>query len=166
MTHTFTLRNIHQDEALQAAEIERICFPPEEACSSKHMKERVMNASELFLTAVDNETDKIAGFINGISTNEEKLRDAFYTDISLHNPDGRNIMILGVDVLPEYRHHGLARTMTHDYQKQARQKGYSMLVLTCLEEKVGMYHKFGFTDHGISESAWGNVTWHEMTYKL
>lgn len=31
----FEFRNIEQGEAEQSAEIERICFPPNEACSEK-----------------------------------------------------------------------------------------------------------------------------------
>lgn len=166
MTNTFTFRNIHPEEVREASEIEKICFPPEEACSLEHMTERVKHAPDLFLTAFDKESGKMAGFINGISTNEDKLRDAFYTDISLCDPDGRNIMILGVDVLPQYRHQGLARKMMHLYQKQAYEKNYHKLVLTCLEGKVEMYQKFGFKDNGISDSEWGRETWHEMVYLL
>ena len=33
----FEFRNIKQNEAEEAAEIERICFPPNEACSKKHL---------------------------------------------------------------------------------------------------------------------------------
>lgn len=45
----FEFRNISQDEVDQAIAIEQICFPPNEACSPKAMKERVAAASELFL---------------------------------------------------------------------------------------------------------------------
>ena len=41
-----------------------------------------------------------------------------------------------------------------------------MLVLTCLEEKVGMYEKMGFKDQGMSQSSWGGESWHEMTCML
>ena len=34
----FEFRNIEQGEAEQAAEIERICFPPNEACSEKNSR--------------------------------------------------------------------------------------------------------------------------------
>lgn len=37
----------------------------------------------------------MAGFVNGIATKESKLRDEFFTDESLHDPDGPNVMILG-----------------------------------------------------------------------
>lgn len=44
----FEFRNIRSDEAEQAAEIEQICFPPNEACSRKSMYERVEKAPEFF----------------------------------------------------------------------------------------------------------------------
>ena len=33
----------------------------------------------------------------------------FFTDITLHDPAGENVMILGLDVLPSYRGQGIAR---------------------------------------------------------
>lgn len=63
----FEFRNIRPEEAEQAAEIERICFPPNEACSREMMLDRVAKAPELFLVAVDKDTGKIAGLLNGIS---------------------------------------------------------------------------------------------------
>ena len=74
----FEFRNIRPEEADQAAQIEQICFPPNEACSEKMMKERVLTAPEFFLVAVDKETGKIAGFLNGLATDEEALRDEFF----------------------------------------------------------------------------------------
>ena len=85
----FEFRNIEQGEAEQAAEIERICFPPNEACSEKNMCDRVRDISELFLVAVDKGNGKIAGFLNGLATDEPKLRDEFFTDAGLHNPTGK-----------------------------------------------------------------------------
>ncbi len=49
----YTFRNIRQEEAEQAAEIEQVCFPPNEACSAQHMRERIAKAPEMFLVAVD-----------------------------------------------------------------------------------------------------------------
>ena len=49
----FEFRNIRIDEADQAAEIEQICFPPNEACSREHMMDRVLHAPDLFPVAVD-----------------------------------------------------------------------------------------------------------------
>lgn len=53
------------------------------------MKERIGVTPELFLVAVDKTTGKLAGFLNGIATDEEKFRDEFFTDASLNNPKGK-----------------------------------------------------------------------------
>lgn len=162
----FIFRDIEVSETQQAVSIEQICFPPHEACSAKSMAERIAEIPELFLVAVDESTGKIAGFFNGIATDEESFRDEFFTDISLHRPDGKSVMLLGLDVLPEYRGHGLARELVRRYAERERKKGRKYLVLTCLEDKVEMYKKMGFADHGIANSTWGNEQWHEMRYVI
>ncbi len=162
----FEFRNIKPSETDQAVNIEQICFPPNEACSEKNMKDRIVRASELFMVAVDKKTGKIAGFINGLSTDESTFRDEFFTTPELYNPAGENIMILGLDVLPEYRGNGLARALVSNYIKKADKAGKKALLLTCLESKVEMYRKFGFTDRGIANSTWGGEEWHEMIYTM
>ena len=97
----FEFRSVRVNEAEEVAEIEKICFPPHEVCSKKDMFERVEHAPELFLVAVDKETGTIAGFLNGLATDEEAFRDEFFTDITVHNPEGKNIFLLGLDVRPE-----------------------------------------------------------------
>ena len=47
LTERFEFRSIHQDEANQAVLIEQICFPPNEACSEKNMKDRIAMAPDL-----------------------------------------------------------------------------------------------------------------------
>ncbi len=163
LTARFEFRNIRADEADQAVLIEQICFPPNEACSEKHMKDRIANAPELFLVAVDKETGKLAGFLNGLATNEYSFRDEFFTDANLHYPDGKNIMLLGLDILPEYREQGLARELMYQYMRRERENNRKMLLLTCLQSKVKMYKKFGFVDKGMANSTWGGEEWHEMS---
>lgn len=162
----FEFRNIRQDEAGQAVAIEQVCFPPNEACSERAMKERIATAPELFFVAIDKETGKLAGFLNGIATDESRFRDEFFTDISLHKSDGKVIMLLGLDVLPEYRGQGLGRELVYGYLKREREKCRQEVILTCLQPKVKMYKKFGFVDRGISDSIWGGEEWHEMSYTL
>ena len=161
----FEFRNIKQDEAEEAAEIERICFPPNEASAKKHMKDRVAGIADLFLVAIDKENEKMAGFLNGLATDDEILKDEFFTDASLHNPEGKNVMLLGLDVLPEYRSQGLARELVRRYLERECGRGRKEIILTCLESKVAMYEKFGFKDKGIAQSTWGGEEWHEMGVK-
>jgi len=155
----FVFRTIRQEEAEQAVLIEAICFPPNEMCKREHMLPRIAAAADFFWVAEDRTTGRIAGFINGIATDETAFRDEFFTDASLHNPEGKNIMILGVDVLPEYRGQGLARKLVQSYAMLMQGR---RLVLTCLDRLVPMYTKFGFRDLGDSASVWGGERWHEM----
>lgn len=162
----FEFRNVKAEEADQTIAIENICFPPNEACSPKSMVERAAKAQDTFLVALDKETGRIAGFLNGIATDEDVFRDEFFTDITLHNTAGKNIMLLGLDVLPEYRGRGLAREIMERYLKREQERGRKRVVLTCLDEKVRMYEKMGYKDCGISGSVWGGEQWHDMEYIL
>lgn len=166
LTVKFVFRNIHPSETDQAVIIEQICFPPNEACSEKNMKDRIERAPELFLVAVDKETGKIAGFLNGLATDESEFRDEFFTSADLYNPNGKNIMLLGLDVLPEYRRQGLATELVRKYAERERANNRQKLILTCLQSKVEMYKKMGFLDDGIANSTWGGEEWHEMSMFL
>lgn len=162
----FLFRDIRPEEASQAAGIEQICFPPHEACSRQAIEKRIARAAAFFLVAEDRETGRLAGFLNGLATGEERFRDEFFTDAGLHDPEGGQVMLLGLDVLPEYRGQGLARALVQEYVRRERERGGRFLVLTCLEEKVEMYRKLGFVDRGLANSSWGGETWHEMAYAI
>ena len=159
-------RDIKPHEAEQAAEIEEICFPPNEACSRSMMIERVAKVPELFLVAVDKSTGKLAGFFNGIATNEEKFRDEFFTDADLNEPEGKCVMLLGLDVLPEYRGQGLARELVYRYLRRESERGRKKVILTCLDNKIKMYEKMGFHNDGISASVWGGEVWYDMSQEV
>lgn len=158
----FEFRSIRPGEAEEAAEIEQVCFPPNEACSREMMLRRIEKAPELFLVAIERKTGKIAGFLNGLATDEERLRDEFFTDTSLYSPGGKNVMLLGLDVLPAYRGQGLASAIMSEYKRREREKVRERLVLTCLPEKIPMYEKMGFRNLGLSQSVWGGEQWYEM----
>ena len=166
LNSAFEFRDIRPEEAGQAAEIEQICFPPNEACTAKMMNERIKTAPEQFLVAADKTTGKIAGFLNGLVTDEYIFQDKFFCDASLHNPKGENIMLLGLDVLPEYRGRGLASAIVARYMSREKSRGRKLAILTCLESKVKMYEKMGFYSHGLADSSWGGEQWYEMIYMI
>ncbi|MCD8154989.1 MAG: GNAT family N-acetyltransferase [Clostridiales bacterium] len=166
LNEKYAFRCIRPEEAEQAAEIEEICFPPNEACTREMMLERAARRSEEFLVAVDKGSGRLAGFLNGLATTETVFRDAFFMDAGLQDPKGNVVMLLGLDVLPEHRGQGLARELMRRYAQMERERGRECLVLTCLPDKVEMYRKMGFTDRGISNSTWGGEAWHEMTLCL
>lgn len=158
----YELRQVSLNDAEEATAVEAVCFPPSEACTLPIMKERISRAADTFLTAIDRETGKMVGFINGLCTNESSLRDELFTDTSLHDPNGENVMICSVAVLPQYRRQGIAREIMREFLCRQQELGKKQAILTCVPGKVSMYEKFGFTDRGKSESAWGGEEWHEM----
>lgn len=162
----FLIREIRPEEAEEAIRIEQICFPPNEACLPEQISKRAQTASELFLVAEDMQNGKLAGFLNGLATDEETFRDDFFLDAGLYQASGRNVMLLGLDVLPEYRRQGLATEIMKTYLEREKRKGRKKLILTCLEEKVTMYEKMGYIDLGIADSSWGGEEWHEMYYTM
>ena len=166
MNRKIIYRDILPGEAGQAADIEQVCFPPNEACSPQDMRARAAAAPELFLVAVDTETGRLAGFLNGLATKEEAFRDEFFTDASLYDPEGGNIMLLGLDVLPPYRKQGVASELMRRYAARETARGRRKLILTCLERLVPMYQHMGYEDLGLSASSWGGERWHEMQYLL
>lgn len=166
MKDTYIFRDILQEEADTAVRIEQICFPPHEACSEKHMKERIAKAPEMFMVAIHEESGEMAGFLNGLATDESVFRDEFFLDAELYNPKGAHVMLLGLDVLPKYRGQGLAKEIVNQYKMREKTKGRTSLILTCLDTKVSMYERMGFKDLGISASTWGNEEWHEMEILL
>lgn len=162
----FEFRDIRPEEAERAAEIEQIVFPANEAVMPDDVKEQAAVAPDLFLVAIDKATGEIAGFLNGIATNETEFRDEFFTDKSLHEPEGSNVMLLGLDVVPEYQHHGLGTEIMRQYCMREKARGRKRIVLTCLPRLVGMYTKMGFSDLGMSSSSWGGESWHEMEIRF
>jgi ribosomal protein S18 acetylase RimI-like enzyme len=166
MKRKYEYRSIAPEEADQTVTMEQICFPPNEACTKEQMLERMAKAPELCLVAVDESTGKLAGFLCGLATDEAVFQDEFFRDADRHDPRGKNIMLLGLEVLPEHRRQGIARELVRRYAERERQKGRQQLILTCLEDKVSMYEKMGFTDRGIASSTWGGEEWHEMSYQM
>lgn len=162
----FEFREIRPEEAGEAAQIEKACFPPNEACTEVMMRERAAKAPEVFLVAVDRKSGKMAGFLNGLATDEAHLRDEFFQNADLHAPEGENIMLLGLCVLPEYRRQHLATKIVSLYGERERARGRKKLILTCLDSRIRMYENMGFLDHGMSDSSWGGEKWHEMSLSL
>lgn len=157
----YSIRQILENEAELAENVELACFPPNEACILPIMKQRVEYARDLFLVAVD-ENENMIGIIDAIATNERHLKDEFFTDITLHDPSGKHCMILGLAVVPTWQKKGVAKALMKAFIES--QKCRDTIVLTCLESKVSLYKKLGYEDLGVSDSSWGGEEWHEMIY--
>lgn len=154
------IRLANSDDLTQIIEIENLCFPVAEAATEKQLRERFNVFGDCFLVA--EKDHKIVGFINGCATSLPCLPDELYHNVSLHVPCGSYQTVFGLDVLPEYRHHGIAGELLNALIHLAFQRGQKGIVLTCKDHLVGYYQKFGFIHQGVSASQHGGAKWNDM----
>ena len=144
--------------------IEATCFPLAEAAPREAFKERLKYYAGHFLIAFDGDTP--IGFIDGFVTDDEVLTDEMFADASLHNPNGVWQMIFGLNTLPEYRNRSVGGRLIETFIELAREENRKGLILTCKEEKIPYYAKFGFVNEGESMSDHGGAKWYQMRLEL
>lgn len=146
------------------AALERRCFPLAEAASEESLKRRLTYYPNHFWLLFDG--DILVSFIDGMVANDNVLTDEMFEKAELHQENGAWQMIFGVNTLPEYRRRGCAgqllRRVIDDAEKQ-RRKG---VILTCKEELVPYYARFGFWLEGLSPSCHGGAVWYQMLLPL
>ncbi|WP_028042172.1 GNAT family N-acetyltransferase [Candidatus Stoquefichus massiliensis] len=146
------------------ADIEKICFPKAEAATYDEFKERFDMFGECFLVAEDHH--QVIGFINGCCTNEPSLPDELYHNPALHQVNGLYQTVFGLDVLPDYRHQGVAGLLLNALITLSKERGKSGVVLTCKDYLIHYYEKFGFECLGKSASNHGGAKWNDMYLTL
>lgn len=155
-----SIRNAAPQDVEQIIRIEAVCFPPAEAAQPDDVRARYAAFPENFF--VYEQDGRIAGFINGCTTDAPELPDALYHDASLHHPDGAYQTVFGLDVLPEYRKHGIGGQLIRHYVAAARARGKKGVVLTCKDHMIRFYERAGFTCRGVSASSHGGAKWNDM----
>lgn len=146
----------------QIAAIEAVCFPAAEAASPQALERRLKTFPNHFWLL--EEDGRIVSFVNGMVTKQADLTDEMYEKESLHCEDGAWQMIFGVDTLPEKRKQGYAGKLLNYVISQAEKQGRKGVVLTCKEQLIPYYEKFGFRKEKLSESVHGGAVWYQMRY--
>ena len=140
--------------------LEQQCFPAAEAASRNAFSLRLHSFPECFWIAESG--GQITAMINGLTTDSRDLTDEMYDNSALYSADGAWLMLFGVATHPEYRKHGLAsRLMTHVIEEMKRNEK-SGIVLTCKEDLLPFYQRFGFVSEGVSSSVHGGAVWYQM----
>ena len=146
------------------SEIELKCFPLEEAATREAFEYRIQTFPTSFILAMLE--DKVVGHVNGCCTDLPLICDELFEKDGGHNPNGKNQMIFGLAVLPEYQRKGIAEKLMKSIILSAKSEGRESVVLTCKNQLVHYYEKFGFKSLGISESTHGGAVWYDMICKL
>ncbi len=158
------IRQVTPEDLDAVTHVETVCFPEAEAATRESLEQRIAAFPESFFVA--EKEGEIIGFINGCVTDERTIRDEMFEDVGLHNPNGAYQSIFGLDVLPEYQHHGLASRLMRHLIADAREKGRKGLILTCKNRLIGFYETFGYRSLGISASVHGGAVWYDMILEL
>lgn len=146
--------------------IEQVCFAKGERLTREILQQRFERVENSFLVACCPTSNEVIGYISGIHTKELHFKDAFFEDCYLHDPKGKQVMLLGLAVLPKYQKQGIGSALMTRYLQIKKQDGLHQVILTCLEDKISMYKKMGFLLKGPSRSSFGNKSYFEMSYDL
>ena len=161
----FSICRVNQSDLDELTAVEAVCFPKEEAATRESLAARLDAFGNWFFAAKD-ENGKIIGMIDGMATDEESIDDAMFEDASLHKPNGRVQTVFGLDVLPQWRHRGVAGALMDAFVEAAKQAGREKVTLTCKKRLIGMYEHFGFRLIGQARSEHGGAQWFDMDLDL
>ena len=155
------IRTASMKDLAAVTAVEAACFPANEAAQEKDFAARLAVYPDHFWL-LEEEDGTLVSFINGMVTDEPRLRDEMYEDAALHRVDGAWQMIFGVNTIPEYRRQGCAARVMNRVIADARARGRRGCVLTCKEALIHYYETFGFQSEGVSQSTHGGVVWYDM----
>lgn len=154
------IRKVSIGDLDAVAEVEARCFPEAEAATKSSLEQRIKTFSDSFFVA---EIDgKIIGFINGCITNEKTIYDELFGDANLNIPNGDYQAIFGLDVISEHRNQGIAAQLMNHMIEVSRLAGRKGVILTCKDNLIHYYSKFGFENKGVSKSEHGGSVWYDM----
>jgi ribosomal protein S18 acetylase RimI-like enzyme len=140
--------------------VEATCFPPSEAATKADFEARLRVYPNHFWLLEDH--GKLIGFINGMVTAQPTISDAMFKDAQLHNENGAWQTIFGVNTIPEYRRQGCAAKVMERVIRDAKVQGRKGCILTCKEQLIHYYEKFGYQNLGRSKSVHGGAVWYDM----
>ncbi len=155
------IRTATPAEAAAVAAVEAACFPPAEAATAAEIADRLAHYADHFWL-LEEDDGTLVSFVDGMVTDEPKLRDEMYENAALHDEDGAWQMIFGVNTLQAYRRRGCAAQLMERVIADARAQGRKGCVLTCKRPLVHYYARFGYVDEGVSGSVHGGAVWHDM----
>jgi ribosomal protein S18 acetylase RimI-like enzyme len=159
-TVPIVIRQASMADRDNCAAVERRCFPPAEAADPGSISRRIRVFPQGFLVALQG--DRIVGMVNSAATHKQDICDEAFKKMVGHDPDGGNMVIFSLAVLPECRRMGIARQLLTTFRQQSQAMQKSRILLICKSDLIDFYTKCGFRYGGVSASTHGGAQWHEM----
>ena len=157
------VRQVTKKDLNGCHEVESRCYTVEGAT-----RERIAKRIELFpqgfLVAEIN--GRVVGIINSCSTDKEDIADEELKEMVGHEPEGKNIIIFSLAVLPEFRKKGISKLLMTKFMAVSKELQKDRILLICKENLIEYYRNFGFAHAGKSKSKHGGFEWHELRLQL
>lgn len=154
------IRQVRMDDLDAVTRVEAVCFPQAEAATRDSFLQRIQTFPENFL--IGEKEGTIIGFINGCATNDITICDEMFETADYHRSDGVWQAVFGLDVVPQWQHHGVASRLMKALIQKAGEAGRKGLILTCKDSLIGFYESFGYRNLGVSASVHGGAVWYDM----
>ena len=154
------IRNANLNDLESLYNIETACFPANQAASLNTLSNRLKVFPQHFWLIEDN--GKILGFINGMITNNDTIRDEMFKNTDLHIENGKWQSVFGLAVLPQYQNKGYAGSLLNHLTNVSIKNNKLGIVLTCEAHLINYYQKFGFVNTGLSDSKHGGDVFFDM----
>ena len=158
------IRHVLPADLDECSVVEKSGFPPEEAATRETIQLRIETFPQGFLVA--EVQGKVIGILNSAATNKDDISDEELKQLIGHDPEGKNMVVFALAVLPEYQRQGVARQLMKRFAEESRQQGKENVLLMCKQHLIAYYERMGFTRVGISRSTHGGAEWHEMRLVL
>ncbi len=158
------IRNVLPKDLDDCFVVETAGFPPEEAATKETVQLRIDTFPQGFFVA---ETGgRIVGMLNSCSTNKEDISDEELKQLVGHDPNGKNMVVFALAVLPEFQKRGIARRLMATCIEEARRCQKENVLLMCKRHLIAYYEQMGFIHIGLSKSTHGGAEWNEMRLAL
>jgi ribosomal protein S18 acetylase RimI-like enzyme len=161
---SLTIRNARPQDLEACNVVETNSFLPSEAASKQRIEMRINQYPQGFLVAELN--GRIVGHLNSGATFKDDISDEELKALIGHDPNGGNLVIFSLAVMPQHRKRGIAGQLLKEYISRARQMQKNKVLLLCKNQLVRYYQGHGFVDLGLSASTHGGAAWHEMALRL
>lgn len=158
------IRNASLNDLQSIYQIEIACFPENQAASLETLSNRLKAFPQHFWVIEDHE--EIMGFINGMITNYETVKDEMFKNTDLHIENGLWQSVFGLAVLPKHQNKGYAGRLLNHLTEVSTKNNRRGIVLTCEEHLISYYQKFGFVNAGLSDSIHGGDVFFDMKKRL
>lgn len=154
------IRNVKMEDLSEIAIIEGLCFPKEEAATKETFEKRIRFIPDSFFVA--EMKGGIVGFVNGPVIETPFITDDLFREIKANPLTGGHQSILGIAVTPHFQTRGVASALLAHIEEAARENKRETITLTCKEDLIGFYDKYGYVNKGVSKSEHGGITWYNM----